>query len=64
MYSKSTVLKVNQLTSLITIEDEVSFTNKQFLIAFINYSGTLNQVNAWISSYIHIFDTLQWQVAW
>ena len=31
----------------ITIEDEVSFTNKDYLIATINHSGTLNRGHYW-----------------
>ena len=34
-------------TVLITIEDEVSFTNKYSLIATINHSGTLNRGHYW-----------------
>ena len=35
------------LTVPITIEDEVSFTNKYSLIATINHSGTLNRGHCW-----------------
>ena len=35
------------LTVPITIEDEVSFTNKYSLIAIINHSGTLNRGHYW-----------------
>ena len=35
------------LTVPITIEDEVSFTNKYSLIATINHSGTLNRGHYW-----------------
>ena len=37
----------NDLTVPITVEDEVSFTNKYSLIATINHSGTLNRGHYW-----------------
>ena len=38
---------VKDLTVPITIEDEVSFTNKYSLIATINHPGTLNRGHYW-----------------
>ena len=48
------------LTVPITIEDEVSFTNKYSLIATINHSSTLNRGHYWvfIKVYTPLFGTL------
>ena len=43
-------LKVNLIKTLvshITVEDEVSFTSKYYLIATINHSGSLNRGHYW-----------------
>ena len=44
----------------ITVEDEVSCTNKYSLIATINHSGTLNRGHYWVLSrtYTHLLGTL------
>ena len=46
-------------TVTITVEDEVSFTNKYSLITTINHSCTLNRGQSWAFTYIHVLDTLE-----
>ena len=53
------------LTVPITIEDEVSFMNKYFLIATINHSGTLNRgciKNLYLSCWYSCNDKLVFNV--